>query len=72
MVETRAQAMANERIDNLEITLQTIQTQLENLSKLISKGKEEAHEEAYNGKGHSEGEFSHSPHVWGTHQQSRQ
>jgi len=68
MVETRAQAMANERMDNLETTLQSIQTQIENLSKLILKGKEEAHDEAYNGKGHSEGESSHSPHVWGTHQ----
>ena len=72
MVKARAQAMANERIDNLELTMQSIQTQLDNLSKLISKGKEEAHVEAHNGKGHSEGESSHSPHVWGTHQQSRQ
>jgi len=72
MVETRAQAMANERIEKLELTLQSIQSQLDRLSSLISKGKEEAHEEAYNGNGHSEDESSHSPHVWGTHQQSRQ
>jgi len=72
MVEIRAQAMANERIDKLEQTLQSIQSQLDRLSLLISKGKEEAHEEAYNGNGHSEGESSHSPHIWGTHQQSRQ
>jgi len=72
MVETRAQAMANERIDKLELTLQSIQSQLDILSILISKGKEEAHEEAYNGNGNREGESSHSPHVWGTHKQSRQ
>ena len=76
MVETRAQAMANERMDKLEQTLQSIQTHLDRLTILISsvipKGKEEAHEEAYIGNGHSEGESSHSPHLWGPQkQQSR-
>ena len=59
MVETRAQAMANEKIDKLEQTLQTIQSQLDRLFLQIPKGKEEAHEEAYNGNGHNEGESSH-------------
>eukprot|EP00253_Pinus_taeda_P027980 PITA_27980 len=68
--------MANERMDKLEQTLQSIQTQLDDLAililRVILKGKEEAHEEAYIGNGHSEGESSHSPHLWGPQkQQSR-
>eukprot|EP00253_Pinus_taeda_P034242 PITA_34242 len=73
MVATRAQAMANERMDKLEQTLQSLQTQLDNLTILILsvilKGKEEAHEEVYIGNGHSEGESSHSPHLWGLQKQ---
>ena len=67
MVETRAQAMANERMDKLEQSLQSLQTQLDRLTSIIPsiipKGKEEAHEEAYIGNGHSEGESSHSLHL---------
>ena len=40
------------------------------ISSIISTGKEEAHEEAYIGNGHSEGESSHSLHLGGPHQQS--
>eukprot|EP00253_Pinus_taeda_P033815 PITA_33815 len=73
MEATRAQAMANERMDKLEQTLQSIQTQLDDLAILILrailKGKEEAHEEVYIGNGHSEGESSHSPHLWGPQKQ---
>jgi len=70
MVATRVQAMANEKIDKLEQSLQAIQAQLDKLTDALSKGKEEAREEAYIGNGHSEGESSHSLHLWGTHQQS--
>eukprot|EP00253_Pinus_taeda_P036388 PITA_36388 len=73
MVAARAQAMANERMDKLEQTLQSIQNQLDDLAVLIPremlKGKEEAHEEAYIGNGHSEGESSHCPHLWDTQKQ---
>ena len=76
MVETRAQAMANERMDKLEESLQSLHIQFDRLNSLITsiilKGKEAAHEEAYNDNGHSEGESSHSPHIWRTHQQSLQ
>eukprot|EP00253_Pinus_taeda_P012384 PITA_12384 len=68
--------MANERMDKLEQILQSIQFQLDNLTVLvlnaIQKGKEVAHEEENMGNGHSEGESSHSPHLWGSQkQQSR-
>ena len=33
----------------------------------MSKGKEQAHEEGYNGYEGIYGESSHSPHVWHTH-----
>eukprot|EP00253_Pinus_taeda_P028551 PITA_28551 len=50
--------MANERMEKLEQALQSIQTQLDDLAililRVIPKGKEEAHEEAYIGNGHSE------------------
>eukprot|EP00253_Pinus_taeda_P029026 PITA_29026 len=69
--------MTNERMDKLEQTLQSIQAQLDDLAilvpRVISKGKEEAHEEAYIGNGHNEGESSpvssHSPHLWGPQKQ---
>eukprot|EP00253_Pinus_taeda_P026508 PITA_26508 len=65
--------MANERMDKLEQILQSIQTQLDNLTILvlsaIPKGKEVAHEEEHIGNGHSEGESSHSPHLWGSQKQ---
>eukprot|EP00253_Pinus_taeda_P025087 PITA_25087 len=67
--------MANERMDKLEQSLQSLQNQIERLTHLIPsiipKGKEEAHEEAYIGNVHSEGESSHSLHLWGPQQQSR-
>ena len=71
MVETRAQAMANERMGKLEESMQTLTIQINGLciqvQQLIPKGKEQAHEEAYNGHEYNEGESSHSPHVWHTH-----
>ena len=63
MVETRAQAMANDRMDKLEQTLQSVQLHLDRLTSIIPKGKEEAHKEAYIGNGHSEGESSRSLHL---------
>lgn len=63
MVETRAQAMANEKIDKLEQSLKDIQDQLDKLTNALSKGKAEAHEELYIGNEHSEGESSYSLHL---------
>ena len=71
MVETRAQAMANEKIEKLEQTLKDIQDQLAIITTTLSKGKAEARKEAYIGNEDSEGESNHSLHLWGTHQQSR-
>eukprot|EP00253_Pinus_taeda_P024737 PITA_24737 len=45
--------MANEKIHKLEQSLQAIQEQLDKLTNALSKGKEEAHEEAYIGNGHA-------------------
>ena len=91
MVATRAQAMANERMDKLEETVNKIHTQLDkidldNMEKLLkgvslqlqkwqgegkeelrSNGKEQVHEEGYNGYEGIYGESSHSPHFWHTH-----
>ena len=71
MVETRAQAIANERMDKLEDSVQSLQREFQGLSlqiqQFLPKGKEQAHEEAYNGHEYNEGESSHSPHVWHTH-----
>ncbi len=87
MVATRAQAMANERMDKLEERVKKIHTQLDkidlnNMTQLLqgmslqlqklqgegkedlrSNGKEQAHEEGYNGHEGNYGESSHSPHV---------
>eukprot|EP00253_Pinus_taeda_P006430 PITA_06430 len=63
--------MANEKIDKLEQSLKDIQDQPTTITTTLSKGKAEAREEAYIGNEHSEGESSHSLHLWGTHQQSR-
>ncbi len=71
MVTTRAQVMANERMDKLEETVHNLDIQVTRLlgmvEKIVPKGKEHAHEEEYNGHEHNEGESSHSPHVWHTH-----
>ena len=91
MVATRAQVMANERMDKLEENVNKIQNQLcrldldrmhkelsglsmqlQNLQEkgkedLMSNGKEQAHEEGYNGHEGIYGESSDSPHVWHTH-----
>eukprot|EP00253_Pinus_taeda_P025585 PITA_25585 len=68
--------MAKERMEKLEQILKSMQFQLDNLSVLvpdaIQKGKEVAHEEENIRNGHSEGESSHSPCLWGPQkQQSR-
>ena len=55
MVETRAQSMANERMENLEASLKNIQDQLMKITTTLSTGKAEAREEAYIGNEHSEG-----------------
>ena len=78
MVETRAQAMANERIEKIENHVHSLQTTVKNIElelkgisnqihDALPKGKEPAHEEAYNGHEYHEGESSHSQHVWHTH-----
>ena len=70
MVQTRAQAMANERIDNLESQLKDLLLQLKNLNETLSKCKMEERVEAYIGNENNEGESSQSLHLFGTHQQS--
>ena len=70
MVETRAQAMANERIDNLESQLKDVKLQLKNLNETFSKVKVEECTEAYIGNENIKGESSQSLHLFGTHQQS--
>ena len=71
MVETRAQAMANERLDKLETDMNELKNTLDDLSSMVrqalTKGKEPALEVPYNDHIHHEGESSHSPHVWHTH-----
>ena len=71
MVATRAQAMANKRMDKLEENVKDIQTELRRLSlqilQFLSKGKEQAHKEVHNGHEYNDGESSHSPHDWHTH-----
>ena len=67
MVETRAQAMANERLDKLETNMNELKNTLDDLSNMVRqafvKGKEPALEDHYNDH---EGESSHSPHAWHT------
>ena len=55
--------MANERMEKLEQSLQSLQIQLDRITNIFPKGKEEAHKEAYIGNGQNEGESSHSPHL---------
>eukprot|EP00253_Pinus_taeda_P003142 PITA_03142 len=63
--------MANERMDKLEENVNSIQIEIRRLSlqiqQFLSKGKEKAHEEVYNGHEYNDSESSHSPHVWHTH-----
>jgi len=70
MVRTRAQAMANERIDNFESQLKYVLLQLKKLNETLSKDKMEEHAEAYIGNENIEGESSQSLHLFGTQQQS--
>jgi len=75
MVETRAQAMANERIDKIEAEITLIHTTMQNISNHLSsldsvlrdRGIELAPEEEDKGHEYHEGESSHSPHGWHTH-----
>ena len=71
MVETRAQAMANERLEKLETDMNELKDLLKDLSSMVrqalAKGKEPALEVPYNDHIHLEGESIHSPHVWDTH-----
>ena len=68
MVSTRAQAMANKRLDKLETNMSELNTKFDKLSSMVQqaldKGKEPALEDHYNDH---EGESSHSPHAWRTH-----
>ena len=66
MVQTRAQEMANERMESLETSLKDVVSQLKELNATLSKGKAEA----YISTEHCEGESSQSLHLFGTHQQS--
>ena len=68
MVQTRAQAMANEKIDTLEQKLDELTKQIQSLSDTITKGKLGLQLEAYAFNENSEGESSHSLHLFGNHQ----
>ena len=71
MVETRAQVMANERLDKIEADMNDLKNVISGLTsqvrQALDKVKEPALEEPYNGHEHHEGESSHSPHIWHTH-----
>eukprot|EP00253_Pinus_taeda_P036279 PITA_36279 len=59
-------------MDSMNTTLKGVIIQLEKLQgkgkeDFMSNGKEQAHEEGYNGPEGIYGESSHSPHVWHTH-----
>jgi len=70
MVQTRAQAMANGRIDNLESQLKDVMLQQKNLNETLSKGKVEERAEAYIGNENIKGESSQTLDLFGTHQHS--
>ena len=63
--------MANERLDKLEETLNSLRDMMgglhTQLQQVLNKGKEPAQEEAVDRHEHHEGESSHSPHLWHTH-----
>ena len=68
MVQTRAQAMANEKIDTLETKLDVVLLSLKTLVDTLTNGKLEEHAEAYAFNENIEGESSHSLHLFGNHQ----
>ena len=71
MVQTRAQAMANEKIDTLEQKLEALMKQIQTLANTITNGKSGEQSEAYAFNENLEGESSHSLHFYGNHQQSQ-
>ena len=71
MVQTRAQAMANEKIDTLEQKLEALTKQIQTLHDIITKGKSKEESEAYDFNENLEGKSSHSLHFYGNHQQSQ-
>ena len=73
MVETRAQVMANQKIERLETRLDAFKEQLENITKLLeqfTKSMMGYHQEAHSIDEHLEGESSHHIHFHGNHQHS--
>lgn len=71
MVQTSAQAMANEKIDSLETKLDEVLSSLKTLADTLAKGKSKECVEAYVFNENMEGESSHSFHLFGNHQQSQ-
>ena len=71
MVQTRAQAMANEKIDTLDKKLEALTKQIQTLTETITKGKSGEQSEAYAFNENLEGESSHSLHFYGNRQQSQ-
>ena len=70
MVLTKAQAMANEKINTLEQKLDRLLTSLKTLADTLTKGKSEEHLEAYAFNEYIEGDSSHFIHLFGKNQQS--
>ena len=74
MVETRAQVMANEKIERLEPRLDEFKDQLDNLAKalaLFTNRMSGSHQEEHSIAEHLEGESSHHIHFHGNHQHSQ-
>jgi len=67
MVQTRAQAMANENIDTLEQNLEAL-LKIQTLTDTITKGMSGEQLEAYAFNENLEGKSSHSLHFYGNHQ----
>ena len=65
MVQTRAQAMANEKIVTVEQKLEALTKQIQTLTDTITKGKLGEQSEAYAFHENLKGESSHSLHFYG-------
>jgi len=70
MVETRTQAMANEKMESLENKLEELARHIQILNDTFTKGKSAAQSEAYAFNEDYEGESSHSLHFHENHQHS--
>jgi len=70
MVETRAQAMANEKIETIEKKLSELMMQIQTLQDTVTKGKSALQSKAYAFNEDHEGEYSHHLHFHGNDQHS--